>query len=136
MNRYDDAHYRQWPFPLTDQEVAESGYLQSLTPLEELAVFLVIRGACWQANGRLRKAHEAFAEAARLVPRCLLYQELAAGMTPGIAPRVGMPTTAAAPVHAARTWPDDVSKPPLPPGPRLLPHLDPNPLHQLSSPKH
>jgi hypothetical protein len=128
MNRYDDAHYRQWPFPLTDQEVADNGYLQSLTPVQELAVFLAIRGACWQANGRLREAHEAFAEAARLVPRCLLYKQLAAGLAPAQVPAtvvagaaVPLPTQPAFPAFSR---------------PAHFPHLEPNPLRQLNEPNY
>ena len=78
MNRYDDAHYCQWPFPVSDEEIAENGYLKSMTAAEELAAFLSIRGACLQENGRLDEAMEAFGQAARLAPRCLLYRQLAA----------------------------------------------------------
>src|SRR5436190_21974223 len=40
MNRYDDDYYRNWPFPLTEAEIKEHGYLKSLNAAEELAVFL------------------------------------------------------------------------------------------------
>jgi hypothetical protein len=36
---YDDAHYRQWPFPVTEAEIQANRYLKSLTPPEELACF-------------------------------------------------------------------------------------------------
>jgi len=79
MNHYDDQHYREWPFPVSDQEIAENGYLKSMTPAEELAAFLSIRGACLRANGRHQEAMEAFMQASRLAPQCLLYRRLAAG---------------------------------------------------------
>ena len=68
MNRYDDAHFKQWPFPVTDEEIKAEGYLKSLTPAEELAVFLSIRGQCLMEAGRLADAAEAYAEAVRLAP--------------------------------------------------------------------
>jgi hypothetical protein len=78
MNRYDDAHYRQWPFPLTEQEIAENGYLQSLSPEEERAVFLTIRSQCLKENGRLPEAEAALAEAVRLAPKAKAYRLLLA----------------------------------------------------------
>jgi len=66
MNRYDDAHFKQWPFPVTDEEIAAEGYLKSLTPAEELAVFLSIRGQCLMEAGRIADASKSYADAARL----------------------------------------------------------------------
>jgi hypothetical protein len=68
MNRYDDAHFKQWPFPVADEEINAEGYLKSLTPAEELAVFLSIRGQCLTEASRLAEAATAYAEAARLAP--------------------------------------------------------------------
>jgi hypothetical protein len=78
MNRYDDEHYKQWPFPLTEQEIAENGYLQSLGPEEERAVFLTIRSQCLKENGRLPEAEAALAEAVRLAPKVQAYRLLLA----------------------------------------------------------
>jgi hypothetical protein len=78
MNRYDDDHYRQWPFPVTDQEMADHGYLKSLTPAEELAVFLSIRSQCLREHGRWAEAEAALAEAARLAPMVKTYRLLLA----------------------------------------------------------
>ena len=52
MNRYDDEYYRNWPFPLTEAEINEHGYLKSLSAAEELAVFLSIRAQCLMEAGR------------------------------------------------------------------------------------
>jgi hypothetical protein len=68
LNEYDDAHYKQWPFPITDQEIKEEGYLKSMTPAEELSVFLTIRAMCLREAGRTKDAIEAHAAALRLAP--------------------------------------------------------------------
>jgi hypothetical protein len=68
MNRYDDAHFKQWPFPVTDEEIKAEGYLKSLTPAEELAVFLSIRGQCLMEAGRIAEASASYADAMLLAP--------------------------------------------------------------------
>jgi hypothetical protein len=82
MNRYDDAHYRQWPFVLTDQELQENAYLKSLTPAGEAAVFLSLRAECLREAGRLEEARQCYAGAARFAPEVRLYAILA-GQAPG-----------------------------------------------------
>lgn len=42
--RFDDDYYRTWPKPVTNQQVAVNGFLQSLTPAEEMAQFMAARG--------------------------------------------------------------------------------------------
>ena len=76
LNRFDDAYYRKWPFPVTDEEVAAEGYLKSLTAPEELAVFLSIRGMCLREAGRRQEAADAFASAARFAPNCRSYKRM------------------------------------------------------------
>jgi len=39
-----DEDYRKWPFPISDAEVKAGWYLSSLTPSQELSVFLALRG--------------------------------------------------------------------------------------------
>jgi hypothetical protein len=68
MNRYNDDHYREWPFPLTEEEIRAEGYLKSLTASEELAVFLSIRGGVLVEAGRLQEAVQVFSEVARRTP--------------------------------------------------------------------
>jgi hypothetical protein len=77
MNRYDDAHYRHWPFELSDQEIRANGYLRSLGPAGELAVFLSLRGACLGEAGRLDEARQCYAQAASLAPELGLLALLA-----------------------------------------------------------
>jgi hypothetical protein len=80
MEHYDDEYYKQWPFPLTDDEAQAEGYLKSLTPPEELAVFLSIRGMCLREAGRHAEAAEAFAAAVRLAPNCRSYRLMLASL--------------------------------------------------------
>ena len=81
MNKYEDDHYKQWPYPVTDEEIKANGYLQSLTPAQELSTFLVTRAACLHVAGRIRDALVAHAAALRLEPnwpgnqQCLNYVE-------------------------------------------------------------
>jgi hypothetical protein len=49
VNKFPDDYYRHWPMEVSEVEVAAEGYLKSLDPAEELAVFLSIRGMCWRA---------------------------------------------------------------------------------------
>jgi hypothetical protein len=78
MNRYDDQHFKQWPFPVTEQEIQADGYLKSLTPAEELALFLSLRGHCLKEAGRMSDAIASYAEAVRLAPDARPYRVLLA----------------------------------------------------------
>jgi hypothetical protein len=76
LSRFDDEYYRHWPFEITKEEEAAEGYLKSLTPSEELAAFLSIRGMCLREANRIPEAIEAFAAAARLAPGCRSYRTM------------------------------------------------------------
>lgn len=76
MNRYDDEHYKEWPFALTEHEINENGYLRSLTAAEELAVFLTIRSQCLKEADRLSEARTMLAYAVRLAPHVQAYRLL------------------------------------------------------------
>lgn len=78
MNRYDDAHFKQWPFPVTDEEIRTEGYLKSLTAAEELAVFLSLRANCLKEAGQIEEAAGCYAQAARLAPAARSYALLLA----------------------------------------------------------
>jgi hypothetical protein len=78
LNRFPDDYYRHWPFEVTAAEEAAEGYLKSLTPAEELAVFLSVRAMCLREAGRLGEAGAAFAAAARLAPGVGSYRVMAA----------------------------------------------------------
>lgn len=64
----DDAYYRQWPSPISDEEMASGQYLRSMTPQAELATFLLQRGTILQALDRWPEALAVFAEAHQLAP--------------------------------------------------------------------
>ncbi|MEM8738250.1 MAG: hypothetical protein AAGG38_07205 [Planctomycetota bacterium] len=44
FHQFDDDYYRTWPFPVTEHEVRVNGFLKSLTPAGELALFMATRG--------------------------------------------------------------------------------------------
>jgi len=50
FSSHPDDHYKTWPFKLTDHQVRTNGYLLSLTPMEEFAMFLASRGHCGEDN--------------------------------------------------------------------------------------
>lgn len=68
LNKYDDEEYKQWPFPLSEQDIKEDDYLKSLSPNEELSVFLSIRGECQTEAEQLGDALASFNLAYKYVP--------------------------------------------------------------------
>jgi len=68
LDRYDDEEYKKWPFPISEQEIQEEGYLKSLSPSEELSVFIAIRAACLNENGFYGDAAGAFQAAYQYAP--------------------------------------------------------------------
>jgi len=78
MNRYDDEHFKLWPFPVSDEEIRTEGYLKSLTAAEELAVFLSLRANCLKEAGQLPEAATCYSQAARLAPESRSYPLLLA----------------------------------------------------------
>jgi hypothetical protein len=78
LNEYTDDHYKQWPFPISDEDVKAEGYLQSLTPAQELSVFLNIRAGCLNQAGRIKDVVAALAAAEKLEPNWRANQVLLA----------------------------------------------------------
>lgn len=74
FHRYDDDHYRRWPFPVSRDEEAEMGLLKSMTAAESLAAFLNLRGSCLMSMGRLDEAVAAHERAVELVPHGRMQQ--------------------------------------------------------------
>ncbi len=66
-----DDFYRTWPHPLTDKMLASGEFLNSLTPEEELSMFLELRGICLHEHGRFPEAVETYAAAHRLKPKAV-----------------------------------------------------------------
>jgi hypothetical protein len=65
-----DDHYREWPFKITEEEVAFGNFLKPLSPQQELALFFVTRGHSLADLERLSEAQEAYSTAHRLDPDC------------------------------------------------------------------
>ena len=59
LNCYPDQEYREWPVPITDEEMATGMYLKSLTPKQELAVFLGLRALNHKHNNQELKMETA-----------------------------------------------------------------------------
>ncbi|MDB5346842.1 MAG: hypothetical protein JWP89_5219 [Schlesneria sp.] len=69
-----DDYYRTWPRPISDELIEGLGYLKSLTPAEETAAFLALRGHCLEDNGRIAKACDAYFASSRLAPTDRIYK--------------------------------------------------------------
>lgn len=55
--------------PFDDDELKTEKYLKSLSPAEELGVFVQIRAACLEENWRLKEAAQAYRIALRSFPK-------------------------------------------------------------------
>jgi hypothetical protein len=76
LTSYDDLHYREWPRPITDDEMKHREFLLSLAPAEELSVFLAARGHCLMDHRRYGEARAMYAGAAGLFPSASAYRKL------------------------------------------------------------
>jgi tetratricopeptide (TPR) repeat protein len=76
IGSHPDDFYENWPEPLTPAEKAAGYYLKSLSPIEELAAFLITRGECLRENGRIEEAIQAYRWASDLVPQDARYRHL------------------------------------------------------------
>jgi hypothetical protein len=122
MNRWDDEHFKRWPFPVTEEEIQADGYLKSLTAVEELALFLSLRGHCLKEAGRVPEAIASYAEAVRLAPDSRPYRLLLADARQ----QASQPArSAAVPPASARGFPLAAS--PTPAYPQTAPLLPPPP---------
>ncbi|MEM9111659.1 MAG: hypothetical protein AAGC72_16785 [Planctomycetota bacterium] len=70
---FDDDHYRTWPRAITEHDIRENAYLQSLDARGEIALFLASRGHCLQDTGRLQEGAIAYRAARNYHPQCGLY---------------------------------------------------------------
>ncbi len=83
VNRFPDDYYRHWPLEVSEQEVQDEGYLKSLSPAEELAVCLSIRGMCLLEADRVADAADSFRAAARFSPGTSGYKQMAERLAGG-----------------------------------------------------
>jgi hypothetical protein len=124
MNRYDDNHFKQWPFPVSDEEIKNDGYLKSLSPPEELALFLSLRAQCLKVAGRLSEAAEAYRAAIRFAPESRPYRLLLAALLDERSAPAGAPVSYSLPPPALGPAPFPGAGHPAAPA-------DPNPLRQI-----
>lgn len=68
MKNYPDGHYLKWPFPIPENEANNGYYLKSMTPVQEYAMFLEMRGFCLLANNKPNEAFNAFTHVSQLDP--------------------------------------------------------------------
>jgi len=68
MDSHPDEHYMVWPRSMSAKDLDHREFLVSLTPKEELSLFLAARGNCLLANGRIDEAREAYMTALRFFP--------------------------------------------------------------------
>jgi hypothetical protein len=71
LSVYPDEYYLTFPSELSQTEIDSGAYLRSLSPSEELAVFLVARGYVLEDTGREEEAILAYAAAHMLDPRSI-----------------------------------------------------------------
>lgn len=79
LSTYPDEYYKQWPVPMSKREETDGCFLTSLTPRQELSLFLATRGHCLLDTARTDEALEAYRQAIDLwpenaVPRSFLTQ--------------------------------------------------------------
>jgi hypothetical protein len=65
---FPDDYYKTWPNKINDSEIKQNHLLKSLTPREELALFLETRGHCLFDAGRIADAQIMYAYAYKLMP--------------------------------------------------------------------
>ncbi|MCF7954972.1 MAG: hypothetical protein K9M75_04130 [Phycisphaerae bacterium] len=65
---HPDDYYKKWPTNVTATEIRVDKLLQSLTPSEEMALFLETRGHCLFDTGRAAEAQLMYANAYKLMP--------------------------------------------------------------------
>ena len=71
-----DDEYRTWPATFTPEEEQSESYLKSLTPVQELTVFLTIRGECLRSSTNLLESVGAMAQAFYKEPQSVGNQRL------------------------------------------------------------
>lgn len=114
FDAHPDSYYRNWPYPISDEEVQQGWYLKSLTPSEELAVFLQNRAHCLIDGGRFFEARAAFVHSFCLAPHNPLGRTQIASVT-----RPRGPRRAATTQHSIPGWTfvDEFSAPAVYPDP-------------------
>jgi len=74
FHRFNDDYYKSWPTQLTERQIEVNGFLESLSPAEELAQFLAARGHHGADVGRIDFAARCYENAYRYDTRRPCYQ--------------------------------------------------------------
>ena len=69
MNTHSDDYLRSWPYTVTPEMERECCFLETLSPREELAMFVVDRALLWREAGDFRRTAEDMLRAIELHPR-------------------------------------------------------------------
>jgi hypothetical protein len=69
LNSYPDSYYTKFPYYITDKEMQNGFYLESLDENGESAIFLESRGHCLLANDKPEEASECFKASNDLNPK-------------------------------------------------------------------
>ena len=133
LNRYDDEHFRQWPIPITHEIEREFGYLKSMTPAEELTMFLSLRGHCLTAMGLSSEGVAMQEQALRYSPESRLQQLVVASAREHAQPQ--RPIFDYLPPEQRPNWPQPrqvVNSQPRADAGSAIPQ-DPNPLSRIQN---
>jgi hypothetical protein len=68
LNCHSDEHYMKWPFKITKSELKTGFFLKSLSPTEEMSIFLETRALCLLENKKFSEALRFFKHAYSLYP--------------------------------------------------------------------
>ena len=75
FDSFDDDYYKSFPHKLTEHEIQVNGYLLSLTPQEEFASFMSLRGSCGESHNQLTFAAQCQEVAYNYAPNRRIYRE-------------------------------------------------------------
>jgi hypothetical protein len=68
FNSYPDEYYKSWPHELSEDDIKAGHFLKSLSPSEELAIFLLFRTECLRTIGQKDSGHRTINHAQKLWP--------------------------------------------------------------------
>lgn len=73
MGSHPDEHYTKGQYAWEPEKFGSEGFLQNLTPEQELANFLDLRGLCLRMSKRFSEAHKVYEICTRIRPESKIY---------------------------------------------------------------
>ena len=73
MTTHPDEYYMTWPKPITEEMLASEGFLQSMTPVQVLGIFLQTRSICLFVNGRKAEVRKACQKGLECLPASKMF---------------------------------------------------------------